>query len=312
MSSTGGSICRRTFLKGSLASLALPGSIISPFISSGSLRADSGPSVLSIAEDGDYLRATETVVEGLGGMSAFVPRGSVVVVKPNIGWDRTVEQGANTHPDVVRAVIVMCIEAGARSITVLDRTCNDARRSYKNSGILEMVTGLGDKRVHLEFVRNGLFRNVKFPEGKAIKEWPLYSPALDADVLINIPVAKHHSISRLTLAMKNLMGLMGGNRGNIHSRIDQKLADVTAVLSPTLNILDATRIMLRNGPTGGRLSDVKVLNRVAASTDPVLLDAYGTTLFGLEPGDIPSVKAGYASGLGEMDLARARLVGGSI
>ena len=283
-----------------------------PFISPGSLRADSGPSVLSIAEDGDYLRATKAVVEGLGGMSAFVPRGSVVVVKPNIGWDRTVEQGANTHPDVVRAVIVMCIEAGARSVTVLDRTCNDARRSYKSSGILEMVTGLGDKRVHLEFVRNGLFRNVKFPEGKAIKEWPLYSPALDADVLINIPVAKHHSISRLTLAMKNLMGLMGGNRGNIHSRIDQKLADVTAVLSPTLNILDATRIMLRNGPTGGRLSDVKVLNRVAASSDPVLLDAYGTTLFGLEPGDIPSVKAGHASGLGEMDLARARLVGGSV
>lgn len=268
--------------------------------------------MLSLAEDGDYVRATIAALEALGGMSSFVPRGATVVVKPNIGWDRTVQQGANTHPEVVRAVIIMCIEAGAKSVTVLDRTCNDARRSYRTSGILDMVKGIGDRRVRLEFVRNGLFRNVKFPRGKLIKEWPMYSPALDADVLINIPVAKHHSISSLTLSMKNLMGLMGGNRGNFHSRIDQKLADLTAVLNPTLNILDATRIMLRNGPTGGRLEDVKILNRVAASRDPVLLDAFGTTLFGLDPGDIPSVRAGHLSGLGEMNLSAARLVEGSV
>lgn len=303
---------RRSFLKGSAASLAMAGSTLAPFVSRAYPAAGKSAPVLSLAEDGDYVNATVTAIQALGGMSIFVPRGSEVVVKPNIGWDRTVQQGANTHPLVVKAVIMMCLEAGARKVTVFDRTCNDARRSYKNSGIAGMISALGDRRAKLDFVRPGLFRKTPFPDGRVVKEWPLYEPALNADVLINIPVAKHHSISRLTLAMKNLMGLLGGNRGVFHSGIDQKLADLTSVLRPDLNILDATRILLRNGPSGGRLEDVRVLDRVAASTDPVLVDAYGSTLFGFVPSDLPSVRAGFRHGLGEMDFSRAKVLGGAV
>ncbi len=312
MSCLKGGITRRMFLKGSAASLALAGSSLPPFAALGRSSVLKPDPVLSLTENGDYIKATFEAVENLGGMTSFVPRDSEVLIKPNIGWDRTVQQGANTHPLVVKAVIVMCLEAGARRVIVVDRTCNDARRSYNNSGIAGMVNALGDRRVRLDFVRPGLFKKTPFPDGKTLREWPLYEPAVNADVLINIPVAKHHSISKLTLSMKNLMGLLGGNRGVFHSGIGQKLADLTSALKPDLHILDATRILLRNGPSGGRLEDVKVLNRIAASPDPVLLDAYGTTLFGLSPSDIPSVSAGFRHGLGEMDLARARVLGGAV
>jgi uncharacterized protein (DUF362 family) len=171
-----------------------------------------------------------------------------------------------------------------------------------------MMKRLTDRRISLDFVRDNRFLKTEIPRGVVIKKWPLYEEAMKADVIINIPVAKHHSISRLTLGMKNLMGLMGGNRGLFHSGIGQKLADLTSILNPGLTVLDATRIMLRNGPTGGRLEDVKILNRVAASSDPVALDAYGATLFGVAPGDLSFVTAAHRMGLGEMDLQKVRII----
>jgi uncharacterized protein (DUF362 family) len=268
-----------------------------------------GVSELAISEGGDPFAITVSSIEGLGGMSAFLSRGDSVLLKPNIGWDRRVEQGANTHPEVVRAVGEMCLEAGAARVTILDRTCNDARRSYRNSGMQDMMKRLSDRRISLDFVRDNRFLNTEIPGGIVIKRWPLYEEALKADLIINIPVAKHHSISRLTLGMKNLMGLMGGNRGLFHSGIGQKLADLTSVINPGLTVLDATRIMLRNGPTGGRLEDVKILNRVAASSDPVAIDAYGATLFGIEPGELSFITAAHSMGLGEMDLKKVRMIG---
>ncbi len=290
--------------------MAAPGVIVPAVLSSAGRADAAGPSTLSVIRLDDPYRATVESVRRLGGMRAFVPSGAAVLIKPNIGWDRRVEQGANTHPEVVRALIEMSLEAGAGKVIILDRTCNDARRCYRSSGIQDMVESLSEGRVSLEFVRENRFRKVRFPHGKLVREWPLYTVALDADVLINVPVAKHHSISGLTLGMKNLMGLMGGNRGTFHSRIDQKLADLTSALRPHLNVLDATRILVRNGPSGGRLEDVRVLNTVAASADPVALDAFGTTLFGLEPSAIGSTVAGHEMGLGEMDLARVRVLEG--
>jgi uncharacterized protein (DUF362 family) len=263
---------------------------------------------LAISEGADPYAITVSSIERLGGISAFVNRGDNVLLKPNIGWDRSVEQGANTHPEVVRAVGEMCLEAGATRVTILDRTCNDARRSYRSSGMQDMVKSLSDRRISLDFVRENRFIKTDIPRGVVIKKWPLYEEALKADVIINMPVAKHHSISRLTLGMKNLMGLMGGNRGLFHSGIGQKLADLTSVLDPGLTVLDATRIMVRNGPTGGRLEDVKILNRVAASSDPVAIDAYGATLFGVDPGDLSFITAAYRMGLGEMDLQKVRIL----
>ncbi len=268
----------------------------------------SAASTVAVAEGADMRATTRAAVALLGGMGAFVRRGARVAVKPNIGWDRTPEQGANTHPQVVRALCEMCLEAGASSVEIFDRTCNDARRCYATSGMEEMVAGLADGRVRLAHVNEDRFRTVPIPRGVVLDRWPLYGPALDADVLINVPVAKHHGISGLTLAMKNLMGVAGGNRGGLHGEIGSKLADLATVVRPALNVLDATRILLRNGPTGGSLSDVKRVNKVAASTDIVALDAWGATLFGMRGEDIPSVVAGARMGLGEADLSRVRLL----
>jgi len=300
---------RREFIKGTVAALVLPGSLVNSASASGDERPTADGPVLTVAENPDPFSATIAAINGLGGMQAFVPKGSSVLVKPNIGWDRRVDQAANTHPEVVRAVIQLCLESGAGDILILDRTCNDARRCYVNSGMAQMVDSLDDKRVRLEHVRNNRFTTLQIPRGRLVNQWPIYDPALETDVLINVPIAKHHSISGVTLGMKNLMGLMGGNRGSFHSGIGQKLADLTSALTPDLNVLDASRILVRNGPSGGRLEDVKILNKVAASTDPVALDAYGATLFGLEPGDVSSVKAGYEMGLGEMELARVSVSG---
>ena len=309
MSQGRGRLDRREFMLGTLAALALPGLVIPAAARPAAGNASAGKTVLAVVEDVDPFQATVRAVGFLGGMNAFVPVGSRVLVKPNIGWDRRVEQAADTHPEVVRAVVEMCLESGAGDVVILDRTCNDARRTYVTSGIRGMVDALASKQVHLEYVRENRFTMVKIPRGVAIKQWPIYSYALEVDVIINVPVAKHHSISGLTLSMKNLMGLMGGNRGTIHSNIGQKLADVSTVIRPALNILDASRILLRNGPSGGRMEDVKVLNRVAACADPVALDAYGATLFGIRADRIPSIVAGYSMGLGEIDLSRVKMAG---
>lgn len=305
-----GCMLRRDFIKGTLAALTAPGIVLSGILSPVREAGAAEASRLAVMEREDPFDATVGAVERLGGMASFVGSGATVLVKPNIGWDRRVEQAANTHPEVIRALIDMSLDAGAARVIILDRTCNDARRCYRTSGVQAMVEGLSDGRVSLEFVRENRFRRVRFTRGKLIREWPLYSVALDADVIINVPIAKHHSISGVTLGMKNLMGLIGGNRGTFHSQIGQKLADLTSALTPHLNVLDASRILFRNGPTGGRLEDVKILNTVAASVDPVALDAFGTTLFGLRPEAISSTVAGHQMGLGEMDLNRVRIIRG--
>jgi uncharacterized protein (DUF362 family) len=297
-------ITRREFIRGGAAALALPAVL-------GTVRpvSASGPvSALSVVNGPDPYAITVEAVRRLGGMEKFVSKGDVVVIKPNIGWDRRVEQAANTHPEVVHALAVMCLEASAKKVKIFDRTCNDARRCYRTSGMEDMVAGMRDGRVSLEFVKNNRFRKIDIPAGKSVKSWPIYQEVLDAQVLINVPVAKHHSISRLTLGIKNLMGVMGGNRGSFHSGLGQKLADLTSAVTPDLTVLDATRIMIRNGPSGGRMEDVKVLDRVAASSDPVALDAYGATLFNLAAADLSYVVAAHQMGLGEMDLARVRIL----
>ncbi len=127
---------------------------------------------------------------------------------------------------------------------------------------------------------------------------------LTADCYINVPVAKHHGLSRLSLGLKNVMGVIGGNRGKLHHNLGQELADLATVIRPTLTVIDATRLLLRNGPQGGRVEDVKIADTVIASADAVAADAYATTLFGLKPEEIDSTVAAYRMGLGEMDLQR--------
>jgi len=247
-------------------------------------------------------------LEALGGIGRFVKAGDKLVVKPNIGWDRTMEQGANTHPEVVKEVVAHCLDAGAKEVKVFDNTCNDPRRCYKQSGIQDAVEGLGSDRVTVEHMDRRAYQDVAIKHGKELNSWQFYRPALEADRFINVPVAKDHSISNLTIAMKNIMGVIGGNRGRLHRDIGEAVTDINLVVTSDLTIVDATRILLRNGPQGGRLSDVEWRNTLIASSDIVAADSVAATLFDYQPEDIPTVVAGARRGLGVMDLKRMQMV----
>lgn len=262
-------------------------------------------SLVAIADDRDYAQATVKAINALGGMRRFVRPGNVVVVKPNIGWDRSPEQAANTHPLVVRAVVSEALRAGARKVKVFDRSCNDPRRCYVTSGIAAALRGM--KNVELKQIENERFRSVRL-NGRTLRDCELYDEALSADVFINVPVAKHHGLTGLTLGLKNVMGIMGGNRGSIHRHIDSALADINAVVKSRLTVIDATRILTANGPQGGEPRDVKVLNKVLASRDIVAVDAVATTLFGLRPEAISTTVAAYRRGLGEMNMSGIRIL----
>lgn len=272
-------------------------------------RAESVPlSTLAVTEGTDYTVLASRVIDALGGISLFVKPGSKVVVKPNIGWDRNPDQAATTHPDIVSSIVKMALSAGAAQVLVFDYTCNEERRCYVNSGIQKAVEAIGDERVKCQFIDDRKFVSMAIEKGKSITKWDFYKDAIDADCYINVPIAKHHGISKLTLGMKNAMGVIGGNRGQIHFSIGQRLADLNYVLRPELTIIDATRILLRNGPQGGNLTDVKVSNTLIASRDIVAADAYATTLFGMKPEAIDSTVAGFQMGLGEMDLTKIKTI----
>ncbi|WP_428939423.1 DUF362 domain-containing protein [Fontivita pretiosa] len=264
--------------------------------------------VLAVARGKDYAAIVTSAITQLGGIGQFVSSGSKVVVKPNIGWDRAPEYAANTHPQVVQAIVKLCLDAGAARVSVFDRSCNDPRRCYASSGIRAAVESLDDPRAVCPYVEDRNFVPVTIKNGKAVSEWQLYRDALEADCYINVPIAKHHSLTRLTLGLKNIMGICGGSRGKLHSQIAQKLADLHTVVRPRLTVVDATRILVRHGPQGGNLDDVEVRDTIIASTDPVAADAYATTLFGLKPEQIETTVAAYRAGLGEMDLSKIRII----
>jgi uncharacterized protein (DUF362 family) len=238
-------------------------------------------------------------------MKQFVKQGNVVVVKPNMGWDRKPEYAATTHPIVIKTVVEECLKAGARRVKVFDNPCNDPRRSYENSGIPAILKGMDN--VEVKQMDRERYKKTKI-NGVFLKEWDIYDEALSADVFINVPIAKHHGLTKLTLGLKNMMGILGGDRGYLHRGMDDALSDVNTAVKSHLTVIDATRILLRHGPQGGSLSDVKVLNKMIASTDIVAADAYTTTLFDLKPEDISATVTAYKRGLGEMNLNKIKVV----
>ncbi len=263
---------------------------------------------LAVRKGSDIALLVRQTITALGGMQAFVSPGEVVVVKPNIGWDRSVELAANTHPEVVKTLVLLCLEVGAKQVRIFDRTCNDERRCYAQSGIRAAVETIKSDRVSLEYMDRRAYQELEIRGGRAFDRWEFYQPVLEADRLINVPVAKHHSISRLTLGMKNLMGVIGGNRGRMHSNIAEALTDVSSVIHCDLTVIDATRILVANGPQGGRTEDVRNTQTLIASPDIVAADAYATTLFDLKPEDVSTIVAAAKRGLGVMDLKQVRMV----
>ncbi len=228
-------------------------------------------------ENGEPDELLKAALQEMGGMSVFVKSGEVVVIKPNMGWDRAPEYAANTNPLLIHTLVKECYKAGAKTVRIFDRTCNNPRRCYQNSQI-EKYASEADAEV--DQIRMNRFEKIAIRNGKIIKDWEIYRDYLEADKVINVPVAKHHSLSRVTLGMKNLMGVMGGNRGSIHSEFDIKIVDITAEILPHLTIIDAYRVLKNNGPVGGNLADVQIRKTLIVSPCMVSADLLALDLFG--------------------------------
>ena len=243
-------------------------------------------------------RLTAAAIDGLGGMTRFVSKGDVVWIKPNIGWNRRPELAATTNPDVVGTLTRLCLDSGAKEVKVGDHPCHPARQCYRNSGIEGRVEAVGGRMVYLDSKR---FRDMKIG-GEFLDSWPLYVEIVEADLVINVPVLKHHGLTRLSIAMKNYMGVIGGNRGAWHQNMEACLPDITEFMRPRLTVIDAVRVLKRHGPQGGDPDDVEVRGVVAAGTDVVALDAFASTLMGSDPRSIRTVAAADQRGLGAMDF----------
>jgi len=244
------------------------------------------------------------VLDALGGMSRFVAKGDRVLLKPNVGWDRQPEQAANTNPEVVGAVARLCLEAGAGQVLVTDVSLNDPQRCFARSGIQAAAQDAG-AQVRLPGTNDFLQTDM---QGDLLKVWPVSRFFHQADKIINLPVVKHHSLCGCTLAMKNWYGALGGRRNQLHQRIHISIVDLAAALRPTLTVMDATRVLRHNGPTGGSLDDVRIENTLIAGTDEVAIDAYSLGFLDLEPSAVPFLALGEQRGLGVVDWRGLRLV----
>jgi uncharacterized protein (DUF362 family) len=264
-----------------------------------------GAAYLSVARGDDPRAITRAALAAVGGIERFVKDGDDVIVKPNICVDyRTYEYGATTNPDVVAALVELCLAAGAQRVRVMDRPFGGgAESAYARSGIGDAVAAAGGV---MELMNPAKFRETDIPAGRDITTWPVYQDVLSADVLINVPVAKHHSLARLSLGGKNLLGVVLRPSG-LHANLGQRIADLVSLVRPTLTVVDAVRTLVAHGPTGGNLDDVRLTNTVIASHDPVAADAYATTLFDLAGADISYVKAAAEMGLGTLDLSAVKV-----
>jgi uncharacterized protein (DUF362 family) len=258
------------------------------------LAADAVTPLLSVAHGPSPAAITRAAIDALGGVASFVSRGDRVVVKANIGWDRTPEQAADTNPEVIATVVRMCVDAGAKSVLVLDNPCNDPRRCYARSGIADAVKAAGGR---VDFFEEERTKKMAIG-GEKVREWLVHPAFVERDVLINVPIAKHHGLAGLTLGMKNWLGAIGGPRNRLHQEIDHSIVDLAAFFKPQLTIIDGVRILLRGGPQGGSLDDVRRIDTVIAAADMVAAEARGVALFDRTAEETPHIAMAAARGLG--------------
>jgi len=265
--------------------------------------ADSALPEMAVIQGGDPNQLVRQALAELGGIQRFVSRADIVLIKPNIGWDRTPEQAANTNPDVVAELVRQCLNAGAKRVIVTDVSCNDPRRCFPRSGIAEAARREGADVILPDPSR---FKEVDL-QGEVLRAWPVLDSFLNVDKVINIPIAKHHSLTGTTLGMKNWYGILGGSRHQLHQKIHESLVDLADFMRPTLTIIDCYRVLLRNGPTGGNLEDVALKKTMVAGTNPVALDAYvAKAYWNLEVSALPYLRMAAQRGLGTYEFEKIR------
>ena len=295
---------RDFFRKAAAAGLAAYGlSELAGLDESGEAEA-AGPPTIVVASKKKPAQLVRAAVDALGGMKKFVKPGNTVVLKPNIAWARKPEHAANTNPEVVAELVRMCKAAGARQVKVIDHAIDLDTAAFKMSGIQDAAEKAGARVISGRSL--AMYQRVNLKRGKVLKSADVLRDLVRADVWINIPIAKVHSSTGVTLGCKNLMGAVW-DRGAWHqsASLDQCIADFAAQFRPALTVLDGVKTLLTNGPKGpGKTASPGV---VVAGTDPLAVDAYGVTLLGRKPQDIGHIKLAFASGVGEMRLDRIKV-----
>lgn len=244
-------------------------------------------------------------IASLGGMSKFVQKNQTVVVKPNIGWDAPPERAANTNPELIKRIIEHCLKVGAKEVYVFDNTCNEWTKCYRNSGIENAVKDAGGKMVTGK--TEGHYQQVSVPRGKILHDAKVHELILDSDVFINVPVLKSHGGAKLTIAMKNLMGIVWDRRYWHANNLHQCIADFPTFKQPDLNVVDAYRVLKRNGPRGVSVNDVVMMHSLLLSTDMVAVDTAATKLFGLDIDQVPYITKAESLGLGTTNLESLKI-----
>ena len=254
---------------------------------------------------GEHEIMFEKGIAALGGMKNFVKTGQTVVVKPNIGWDRPPELGSNTHPGLVGRIVQECLAAGAKDVFVFDKTCDNWQKAYATSGIEKAAKDAGAKVITGDSESN--YKEVSIPKGKSLKNAKVHEKIIECDVFINVPVLKHHDGAKISLAMKNLMGIVWDRRYWHNNDLQQCIADMASYRKPDLNIIDGYRVLKRNGPKGRSVEDVSLEKTQIISTDIVAADAAAARIFGSEPETIAHIKIANEMGFGVMDLSKLNI-----
>jgi uncharacterized protein (DUF362 family) len=297
-------ITRRQFLKTSAAGIAL-GLLGRPSFSVAKEEYD-----LAVIS-GEPVAATRKALEAIGGISRFIRKGQPVVLKPNMSFARTPDFSATTHPLVVATVAQACLEAGAQKVLVLDHTLQRAELCLERTGIQDACKSIAGVHV-LALQERKFFREIKIPQGKVLERVEVMKEIVDGQVLINIPVAKSHSATGVSLGLKGLMGMIW-DRESFHSQynINQAVADLATVIKPQLTILDATRALASGGPGGP--GEVKKPNLIIAGIDPVAVDSYGVSIVpwygqNFKGRQVEHLLVSHQRGLGKIDIDQLKII----
>jgi len=260
---------------------------------------------LTVAQGTDPVSLLERGFKALGGINQYVKKDGSVVIKPNFSVPRTPEEAATTNTIMVATLVKMCLAAGAREVKVVDQPLNSQSPvlCLERTGIKKAVENAGGKVLTYNGVRDA-FRPVSFA-GKTLTNFEYAKDVLDADLFINFPILKHHGGAKLTLGMKNLMGLIWDRRYFHSSDLHQAIAELAAFRKPHLTIMDAIRGITDKGPIGP--GPIREYGQVIFGTDQVAIDAYAASLFGMKPQDIGYIRIASEMGIGQIQWEKLRI-----
>lgn len=303
---------RRDFLKTSVAAgaaLSLNFDGLQAALSSHTMTVQQAPEMVAVM-GGEPAAMLDKALQELGGIDKFVKKGQKIVIKPNIGWDRSPELAGNTNPELIKALVKKCLDAGAQKVTVFDQTCDNWQKCYESSGIAAAAKEAG--AIVMPANEEKYFKEVNLPNGVVLKKAKIHEALIEADAWFNVPILKNHGGAKLSCAMKNYMGIVWDRRFFHQNDLQQCIADIcTWEKKPVLNIVDAYRIMHQNGPQGKSLADVATIKSLIASPNIVAVDTAALGMFNqvkkLDLDAVGHISKGEALKLGTTDLKKVNI-----